>query len=126
MRDAAIRHATAGATQWVEVRERIDEIVIRKKAPAIAKQLFFGRMSDPDLLGSGVPTEWLTEIRTADEDSFLRRWRRQSRCLDRLQAGDEVSRHEKVSPWMRHLLNAHRWHLHTCVGHLCPQSREQS
>jgi superfamily I DNA/RNA helicase len=69
-------HPTTGAAQWVEVRERVDEIVIRRESPAAAKQAsakqpLFGHMSDADLLGWGVPTEWLAEIRAADEDSLL-------------------------------------------------------
>ena len=69
-------HPTTGAAQWVEVRERVDEVVIRREVPAAAKQVgakqpLFGHMSDADLLGWGVPTEWLAEIRTADEDSLL-------------------------------------------------------
>ncbi len=69
-------HPTTGAAQWVEVRERVDEIVIRRAAPSAAKQvsakqMLFGHMSDDDLLGWGVPTEWLAEIRAADEDSLL-------------------------------------------------------
>ncbi len=69
-------HPTTGAAQWVEVRERVDEIVIRREAPAAARQVsakqpLFGHMSDADLLGWGVPTEWLVEIRLADEDSLL-------------------------------------------------------
>ncbi len=69
-------HPTTGAAQWVEVRERVDEIVIRREAPAAvkqatAKQPLFGHMSDDDLLGWGVPTEWLAEIRSADEDGLL-------------------------------------------------------
>jgi superfamily I DNA/RNA helicase/mRNA-degrading endonuclease RelE of RelBE toxin-antitoxin system len=71
-------HPTTGAAQWVEVRERVDEIVVRKPAsapvaalPPLAKPPLFGDMSDEDLLGWGVPTEWLAEIRQADEDSLL-------------------------------------------------------
>jgi mRNA-degrading endonuclease RelE of RelBE toxin-antitoxin system len=71
-------HPTTGAAQWVEVRERVNEIVVRKAVPTAApgaapagKPLLFGEMSDEDLLGWGVPTEWLAEVRKADEDSLL-------------------------------------------------------
>ena len=71
-------HPTTGAAQWVEVRERVDEIVIRRAVSApssvtqpVASAPIFGHMSDQDLLGWGVPTEWLAEIRQADEDSLL-------------------------------------------------------
>lgn len=75
-------HPTTGAAQWVEVRERVDEIVVRRAEPTSAaaaqpaaqpgtKAPLFGHMSDQDLLGWGVPTEWLPAIRQADEDSLL-------------------------------------------------------
>lgn len=71
-------HPTTGAAQWVEVRERVDEIVVRKSVtsptPAAAqasKPLLFGRLSDGELLVWGVPTEWLTAVRQVDEDGLL-------------------------------------------------------
>jgi mRNA-degrading endonuclease RelE of RelBE toxin-antitoxin system len=71
-------HPTTGAAQWVEVRERVDEIVVRKNVVAsaaatqsAAKPPLFSHMPDDDLLGWGVPTEWLAEVRQADEDSLL-------------------------------------------------------
>lgn len=71
-------HPTTGAAQWVEIRERVDEIVVRRTGsiPAAVPQAsvkppLFGRLSDNDLLGWGVPTEWLDEVRLADEDSLL-------------------------------------------------------
>ena len=66
-------HPTTGAAQWVEIRERIDEIVVRQEAstqPA-SKPPLFANLSDDALLGWGVPTEWLADIRRADEDSLL-------------------------------------------------------
>lgn len=71
-------HPTTGAAQWVEMRERVDEIVGRRPAagPAAGAHVattppLFGHMSDGDLLGWGVPTEWLNEVRQVDEDSLL-------------------------------------------------------
>ena len=69
-------HPTTGAAQLVEVRERVDEILVRKvvqgePAAAAAKPLLFARLSDDDLLGWGVPPEWLADVRRADEDSLL-------------------------------------------------------
>lgn len=71
-------HPTTGAAQWVEVRERVHEVLVRRAVPVprsaahpMAKPPLFGQMSDQDLLGWGVPTEWLAEIRLADEDSLL-------------------------------------------------------
>ena len=69
-------HPTTGAAQLVEVRERVDEIVVRKvvqgeAATAATKPLLFTLLTDGDLLGWGVPTEWLADVRRADEDSLL-------------------------------------------------------
>jgi superfamily I DNA/RNA helicase len=69
-------HPTTGAAQWVEVRERVDEIVVRRPTAPVAatpaaKPALFAHLSDDELLGWGVPTEWLFDIRQADEDSLL-------------------------------------------------------
>lgn len=81
-------HTKTGAAQWVEIRERVEEIVIRTGAVAtasesvntkgskstgepITKALLFANLSDEELLGYGVPSEWLTDVRKADEDSLL-------------------------------------------------------
>jgi hypothetical protein len=66
-------HPKTGAAQFVEVRERVEEVVQRyvvaAKAPA-PKSLFADR-SDDELLGYGVPAEWLADVRKADEDTLL-------------------------------------------------------
>lgn len=69
-------HPTTGAAQLVEVRERVDEIVVRGVTEAQAtmvaqKPRLFSDQSDADLLGWGVPPEWLADVREADEDSLL-------------------------------------------------------
>ena len=65
-------HPTTGAAQLVEIRETVQEVIIptyvteaRPKPP-----LFAGR-SDDELLGYGVPPEWLGDVRTATEDTYL-------------------------------------------------------
>jgi superfamily I DNA/RNA helicase/mRNA-degrading endonuclease RelE of RelBE toxin-antitoxin system len=82
-------HPKTGAAQWVEIRERVEEIVVRPSdvtaAPdgvkakaskpagerkAKASSLFDGR-SDDELLSYGVPPEWLADVRKVDEDSLL-------------------------------------------------------
>lgn len=82
-------HPKTGAAQWVEIRERVEEIVVRlgdvAAAPdgikakaskpagelkAKASSLFDGR-SDDELLSYGVPPEWLADVRKVDEDSLL-------------------------------------------------------
>lgn len=69
------RHPSTGAAQLVEIRERIEEVVAPRQeaapAPAPPKPLLFAHVSDDDLLGYGVPTEWLADVRAATEDSLF-------------------------------------------------------
>jgi len=77
-------HPTTGAAQFVEVRERVEEIRVRKvveveaptplraeSAKRTPKPLLFAQTPEQLLLGFGVPAEWLDEVRGADEDSLL-------------------------------------------------------
>jgi len=68
-------HPKTGAAQWVEIRERVEEIVVPRyveaKQPVRAKPPLFAGVSDVALLGYGVPEEWLGDVRAADEDSLL-------------------------------------------------------
>jgi superfamily I DNA/RNA helicase/mRNA-degrading endonuclease RelE of RelBE toxin-antitoxin system len=61
------RHPTTGAAQLVEIRERVQEVVI----PKFVKPPLFDRLKDDELLSYGVPAEWLADIRKATEDTFL-------------------------------------------------------
>ena len=65
-------HPKTGAAQLVEIRETVVEITVpRYVEVAVVKPLLFARMSDDELLGFGVPPEWLADVRAADEDSLL-------------------------------------------------------
>lgn len=68
-------HPVTGAAQLVEVRERIEEIVVpvyvQAERPAPAKPPLFAGSSDETLLGYGVPAEWLADVRAATEDSIF-------------------------------------------------------
>lgn len=66
-------HPTTGAAQLVEIRERVQEIAIPSHVQAAtpAPALVFARYSDEQLLGYGVPPEWLPDVRAADEDRLL-------------------------------------------------------
>jgi hypothetical protein len=68
-------HPKTGAAQFVEVRERIEEIVAPPRVHAVPastpKPTLFAECSDHELLGFGVPAEWLADVRKADEDSLL-------------------------------------------------------
>src|SRR5688572_8671724 len=68
-------HPTTGAAQLVEIRERVQEIVVPAyvpQAPAapVAKALF-AHLSDADILSFGVPAEWLDDVRRATDDTVL-------------------------------------------------------
>nr|MBA3572368.1 DNA helicase [Pyrinomonadaceae bacterium] len=70
-------HPKTGAAQLVEIRERIQEVVVPQFVEATVptktaeKEKIFASLSDDALLGYGVPTEWLADVRAADEDSIL-------------------------------------------------------
>lgn len=68
-------HPKTGAAQFVEMRETVREIVVpnyveEPRATPVAKPLF-ANVSDDDLLGYGVPSEWLADVRVATEDTLL-------------------------------------------------------
>ena len=73
-------HPKTGAAQLVELRERVQEVVTSAYAPvrpvpmaagAPGRPKLFNQRSDDELLGYGVPPEWLADVRAADEDSLL-------------------------------------------------------
>ncbi|MDD4914055.1 MAG: UvrD-helicase domain-containing protein [Methylococcales bacterium] len=68
-------HPHTGAAQLVEIRERVEEITVPKyfepKQVPVRKPLLFLNQSDDDLLGFGVPPEWLADVKLADEDTIL-------------------------------------------------------
>ncbi len=75
-----------GAAQFVEVRERIEEIrvpvpigdrlpnspdVTASPAKAKTRNLLFAARSEDELLAYGVPPEWMADVMAADEDALL-------------------------------------------------------
>lgn len=71
-------HPKTGAAQLVEIRETLKEVVVpfyvheeRPVPTKTAKPALFATQSDEELLGYGVPPEWLADVRQADEDSLL-------------------------------------------------------
>lgn len=66
-------HPKTGAAQLVELRERVEEIRIPKYVEALPapKLPLFAAISDSELLGYGVPSEWLPDVRQTNEDSLL-------------------------------------------------------
>lgn len=68
-------HPKTGAAQLIEIRETVSEIVVpvykTEEAERKPKPLLFKDVSDDELLSYGVPAEWLSDVRGADEDSIL-------------------------------------------------------
>jgi mRNA-degrading endonuclease RelE of RelBE toxin-antitoxin system len=77
-------HPTTGAAQFVEVRERVEEIRVPKYVEELApplrvhatvmpapKPLLFAQTPEQLLLGFGVPVEWLEDVRKANEDTLF-------------------------------------------------------
>ena len=70
------RHPRTGAAQIVEIRETVREIEAPPRAAAeppagAAKPALFADTPEDELLGYGVPGEWLEDVRRANEDSLL-------------------------------------------------------
>src|SRR5687768_10263133 len=66
-------HPTTGAAQLIEIRETVQEIVVPSyiAAAPTAPEPLFTHTSEEELLGYGVPPEWLADVRAATEDSIL-------------------------------------------------------
>jgi hypothetical protein len=74
-------HPKTGAAQLVEVRETVKEIIVPVYIEAAAemppapvaplKIKIFAEVSEDELLGYGVPEEWLADVKSATEDSLL-------------------------------------------------------
>lgn len=68
-------HPKTGAAQIIEIRERVEEIRVPhyvdvETAPP-PKPLLFEKYQEDELLAYGVPTEWLSDVKRANEDSIL-------------------------------------------------------
>lgn len=73
-------HPKTGAAQIVEVRERVEEVAVPVHAepqPAMAEASarfllpLFLQLSKDDLLGVGVPEDWVDDVHNASEDRFF-------------------------------------------------------
>lgn len=73
-------HPKTGAAQLVEIRETVKEVLVPVyvqtelplvQGPAPQRLPLFTNVSDDELLGYGVPTEWLADVRKATEDTLL-------------------------------------------------------
>ncbi len=68
-------HPNTGAAQFVEIRETVKEVIVPvyvpAETPAPPKPILFADKPDEELLGYGVPAEWLNDVRQVNEDSLL-------------------------------------------------------
>jgi len=73
-------HPKTGAAQLVEIRETVKEVVVpvyvqtehaATPKPAAEQMPIFAGTSDDELLGYGVPAEWLKDVKKATEDTLL-------------------------------------------------------
>jgi len=68
-------HPKTGAAQLVEIRETVKEVVVpvyvQAEMPAPTKPRLFAETPEEELLGYGVPAEWMKDVRQATEDSLL-------------------------------------------------------
>jgi Superfamily I DNA and RNA helicases len=72
-------HPKTGAAQFVEIRETVKEVVVPVyvQPPATQPRLggvqeaVFAGVADDELLGYGVPAEWLNDVKKATEDTIL-------------------------------------------------------
>ena len=68
-------HPKTGAAQLVEIRERIEQVrvpyYVNVEAAPPPKPLLFDGIDDDELLSYGVPSEWLADVKIADEDTIL-------------------------------------------------------
>ena len=74
-------HPKTGAAQIVEVRERVEEVAVppvhAEPRPAMAEASarflppLFLQLSKDDLLGVGVPEDWVDDVQNASEDRFF-------------------------------------------------------
>jgi len=73
-------HPKTGAAQLVEIRETVKVIIVpvyvqteiaAEPQAAAEKKFIFAGMTDDELLGYGVPAEWLNDIKKSTEDTLL-------------------------------------------------------
>lgn len=68
-------HPKTGAAQLVEIRERVEEIVVptyvEEEVSTKTETPLFSDITEDALLGYGVPPEWLADVKEATESSFF-------------------------------------------------------
>ena len=68
-------HPKTGAAQLVEMRERVEEVVVPRYVDAgladKPKPALFASVDPDDLLSCGVPVDWLRKVQSATKDDVL-------------------------------------------------------
>ena len=68
-------HPKTGAAQFVEMRETVQEVAVpvyvEVEQPAQPKPALFVGVPEDEMLGYGVPVDWLADVRGANEDTLL-------------------------------------------------------
>ena len=67
-------HPKTGAAQFVEIRERIEEIKIPKYVEVekpLSQPPLLANATNDELLAYGVPVEWVNDVRNANEETIL-------------------------------------------------------
>ena len=109
-------HPKTGAAQLVEVRERVQEIPVPRyveaEPAALSKPTLFDDMSEEELLGYGVPEEWLEDVQQSDETHY---WSWPTTCLPKQQ--------KHFSNWRP--AEHHRWRQHTRCLEECRSRRQK-
>jgi superfamily I DNA/RNA helicase/mRNA-degrading endonuclease RelE of RelBE toxin-antitoxin system len=67
------RHPKTGAAQLVEIRQKIEEVIVTKTKTALPqpKLPLFSAIPPDELLSYGIPPEWLADVHTATEDTLF-------------------------------------------------------
>ncbi len=73
-------HPSTGAAQLVEIRQTVKEVFVPvyvqaelplAAVPSAVARMLFATLADDELLGYGVPVEWLADVKGATEDTLL-------------------------------------------------------
>lgn len=70
-------HPRTGAAQIVEVRERIEDVLVHRPVEVASRPgrpplpLLFDHLDDDELLGYGVPQDWLADVKVATEETIF-------------------------------------------------------
>ena len=66
------QHPTTGIAQLVEIRETVEEIVIHRPVEQpVSPILPCASRNEEELLAWGIPSDWIADVRSADEETLL-------------------------------------------------------